>query len=82
MGTGRSFNGARETEPMERFIRQIAANKGSKGGSTKCRPGMFKRKIKDAVVPLCESHYPDDKAKILAHNCSSASDAPDIGGCG
>jgi len=63
MGKGRSYNGARETEPMERFIRGIADNKGSKGGSTKCRPGMFKSKLKHAVVPLCESHFPDDKAK-------------------
>lgn len=63
MGKGKSFNGARETEPMKRFIQQVAANKGTKGGSTKCRPGMFKSKMKHAVVPLCETHFPDDKAK-------------------
>jgi len=48
---------------MSRFISNIAKNKGSKGGSTKCRPGMFKSKMKHAVVPLCEAHFPDDKAK-------------------
>lgn len=63
MGKGKSYNGAREAEPMKRFIQQTAANKGSKGGSTKCRPGMFKSKMKHAVVPLCESHFPDMKAK-------------------
>lgn len=63
MGKGRSYNGAREMEPMKRFIQQIAANKGTKGGSSKCRPGMFKSRMKHAVVPLCETHFPDDKAK-------------------
>lgn len=62
-GKGRSYNGAREMEPMKQWIAQVAQNKGSKGGSAKCRPGMFKNKVKHAVVPLCESHFPDDKAK-------------------
>jgi len=63
MGKGRSYNGARETEPMKQFITKVAANRGSKGGSAKCRPGMFKSKMKHAVVPLCETHFPDSKAK-------------------
>lgn len=63
MGKGKSYNGAREAEPMARWIEQVAKSKGSKGGSAKCRPGMFKNKVKHAVVPLCESHYPDEKAK-------------------
>lgn len=63
MGKGRSYNGAREAEPMQRWIAQVAANRGSKGGSAKCRAGVFKSKMKHAVVPLCESHFPDDKAK-------------------
>jgi len=63
MGKGKSYNGGREAEPMKNFITNIAANKGTKGGSTKCRPGMFKSKMKHAVVGLCESHFPDAKAK-------------------
>lgn len=63
MGKGRSYNGARETEPMQQFIQKVAANRGTKGGSAKCRPGMFKSKMKHAVVPLCETHFPDAKAK-------------------
>lgn len=63
MGKGKSYNGAREADPMARWIEQVAKSKGSKGGSAKCRPGMFKNKIKHAVVPLCESHFPDEKAK-------------------
>lgn len=63
MGKGRSYNGGRETEPMARFIEGIAKNRGTKGGSAKCRPGMFKSKMKHGVVPLCEAHFPDAKAK-------------------
>lgn len=63
MGKGRSYNGAREAEPMKQFITKIGANRGSKGGSSKCRPGMFKSKMKHSVVPLCETHFPDSKAK-------------------
>jgi len=63
LGKGKSYNGAREAEPMANWISQVAASKGTKGGSTKCRPGMFKSKIKHAVVPLCEAHFPDTKAK-------------------
>lgn len=62
-GKGKSYNGARETANMKAFITQIAKNRGTKGGSAKCRPGMFKNKVKHAVVPLCESHFPDAKAK-------------------
>lgn len=42
---------------------KISNNRGSKGGSAKCPTGAFKSKIKDSVVPLCEEHFPDDKAK-------------------
>jgi hypothetical protein len=62
-GKGRSYNGAREAAPMKGFITQLAQNRGSKGGSAKCLPGMFKNKVKHAVVPLCEAHFPNDKAK-------------------
>lgn len=62
-GKGKSYNGARETASMSAFIKQVAKNRGTKGGSAKCRPGMFKNKIKHAVVPLCETHFPDAKAK-------------------
>jgi len=63
MGKGKSYNGAREAGPMEEFIKKVAANRGTKGGSAKCRAGMFKSKMKHAVVPLCETHFPDAKAK-------------------
>lgn len=63
LGKGKSYNGARETGPMEQWITQVAKSKGTKGGSSKCRVGMFKSKMKHAVVPLCEAHFPDQKAK-------------------
>lgn len=62
-GKGRSYNGGRDVDSMHRWIEKIAANRGTKGGSSKCRPGMFKSKMKHAVVPLCETHFPDAKAK-------------------
>lgn len=62
-GKGKSYNGAREADPIKDWIKKISANRGTKGGSSKCAPGVFKSKVKDAVVPLCEEHYPDDKAK-------------------
>jgi len=63
MGKSRSYNGGRDVDSMHRWIEKIAANRGTKGGSSKCRAGMFKSKMKHAVVPLCESHFPDAKAK-------------------
>lgn len=63
MGKGRSYNGAREAPAMKQFIEKVAKDRGSKGGSAKCRAGMFKNKVKHAVVPLCEAHFPDNKAK-------------------
>lgn len=63
MGKGKSYNGGRETAPMAQWIQQVAQSKGTKGGSSKCRAGMFKSKMKHAVVPLCEAHFPDAKAK-------------------
>lgn len=62
-GKGKSYNGAREAEPLKEWITKVAKNRGTKGGSAKCPQGVFKSKVKDAVVPLCEEHYPDDKAK-------------------
>lgn len=32
-------------------------------GSQKCQKGMFGSLVKDAAIPLCDAHYPDDKAK-------------------
>lgn len=75
-GKGKSYNGARETEPMKAWIEHLSKNRGSKGGSAKCPLGVFKSKIKDAVVPLCEEHFPDDKAKndwiVLFYNQKDA----------
>mmetsp|Transcript_9593 Transcript_9593/g.24726 ORF Transcript_9593/g.24726 Transcript_9593/m.24726 type:complete len:260 (+) Transcript_9593:316-1095(+) len=62
-GKGKSYNGARESEPMKEYIQRLSSNRGTKGGSAKCPLGMFKSKLKDSVVPLCEEHFPDDKAK-------------------
>lgn len=62
-GKGKSYNGPRETDAIKEFITHIAANRGTKGGSAKCAPGLFKSKMKDSVVSLCEEHFPDDKAK-------------------
>ncbi|CAE8674506.1 unnamed protein product [Polarella glacialis] len=62
-GKGKSYNGAREADALKGYITHLSANRGSKGGSAKCALGVFKSKIKDAVVPLCEDHYPDEKSK-------------------
>jgi len=82
-GKGKSYNGAREAEPIKEWIQKLAANRGSKGGSSKCPPGLFKSKVKDAVVPLCEEHFPDDKAKndwlVLFYNEKGGSDLKAVG---
>merc|ERR1719199_235419 len=66
---------------MNRWISQVAQNKGTKGGSAKCRAGMFKNKVKHAVVPLCESHFPDAKAKnswlVFFYNHDSTAEVRD-----
>mmetsp|Transcript_95151 Transcript_95151/g.268863 ORF Transcript_95151/g.268863 Transcript_95151/m.268863 type:complete len:195 (-) Transcript_95151:109-693(-) len=67
---------------MKEWIMKVAANRGSKGGSAKCPVGAFKSKIKDAVVPLCEEHFPDDKAKnewlVLFYNQKDIGDLKGI----
>lgn len=82
-GKGKSYNGAREAEPIKEWIQKLAANRGTKGGSSKCAPGLFKSKVKDSVVPLCEEHFPDDKAKndwfLLFYNEKGGSDLKAIG---
>lgn len=62
-GKPKSYNGARETDPMMDWIKNVQKNRGSKGGSAKCAPGLFKSKVKDSVVPLCEEHFPNEKSK-------------------
>jgi len=41
-------------------------------GSSKCEKGVFESLSKDSVIPLCDAHYPDEKAKsgwaILFYN--------------
>mmetsp|Transcript_76386 Transcript_76386/g.181681 ORF Transcript_76386/g.181681 Transcript_76386/m.181681 type:complete len:200 (+) Transcript_76386:442-1041(+) len=68
-------------EPMKEWITRVAENRGTKGGSAKCAQGLFKSKVKDRVVPLCEEHYPDDKAKnewlVLFYNEKSG-DSSDL----
>mmetsp|Transcript_43042 Transcript_43042/g.125168 ORF Transcript_43042/g.125168 Transcript_43042/m.125168 type:complete len:198 (-) Transcript_43042:62-655(-) len=63
---------------MKEWIVKVSQNRGTKGGSAKCAPGLFKSKIKDAVVPLCEEHFPDEKAKnewiIVFYNQNDSSD--------
>lgn len=81
-GKGKSYNGPRETEPMKNWISGIASNRGTKGGSAKCAVGSFRSRVKDAVVPLCEEHFPDDKAKndwlIIFYNSKESSELKDI----
>jgi len=45
------------------FIRGFAEKQGSKGGSSRCSKGSFPSGAKDAVVPLCEAHFPNEKSK-------------------
>jgi len=80
-GKGKSYNGPRETDAIKEFIQRVSKNRGTKGGSAKCPQGVYKSKIKDAVVPLCEEHFPDDKAKndwlVVFYN-SKADDSADL----
>lgn len=48
---------------MKSFILGVKEARGTKGGSSKCPSGVFKSKVRDAVVPLCEAHYPQENAK-------------------
>eukprot|EP00933_Yihiella_yeosuensis_P070991 TRINITY_DN7915_c0_g4_i2.p1 TRINITY_DN7915_c0_g4~~TRINITY_DN7915_c0_g4_i2.p1 ORF type:complete len:197 (+),score=57.46 TRINITY_DN7915_c0_g4_i2:468-1058(+) len=68
---------------MQDWITHLAANRGTKGGSAKCPLGIFKSRVKDAVVPLCEEHFPDDKAKndwlVLFYNSKGDSDIKELG---
>lgn len=81
-GKGKSYNGARETEPMKAWITGIAANRGTKGGSAKCAVGLFKSRVKDAVVPLCEEHFPDEKAKnewlVVFYNSKDSAELKEV----
>jgi len=63
MGKSKPYHGAREFKPMKAWILGVHAAKGTKGGSKKCPAGVFKSKVRDAVVPLCDSHWPQEKAK-------------------
>ncbi|CAJ1344313.1 unnamed protein product [Effrenium voratum] len=82
-GKGKSYNGPRETEPIKEWISNLAKNRGTKGGSAKCAVGSFKSRVKDAVVPLCEEHFPDDKAKndwlVLFYNSKEGQDFKELG---
>jgi len=63
-GRPQTFNGNPNTVAMQRWLLKIYAARGSGGGSSKCRAGMFKGgKGTYSVVPLCEAHFPDEKAK-------------------
>lgn len=63
MGKPKFFFGARDFKPMKAWILGVHKAKGTKGGSTKCPAGVFKSKVRDAVVPLCEAHFPAENAK-------------------
>lgn len=82
-GKGKSYNGAREADAIKEWVTNLAANRGTKGGSSKCAPGPFKSKVKDSVVPLCKEHFPDKKAKnewiVLFYNEKGGSDLKAIG---
>mmetsp|Transcript_1482 Transcript_1482/g.2490 ORF Transcript_1482/g.2490 Transcript_1482/m.2490 type:complete len:288 (-) Transcript_1482:132-995(-) len=62
-GKPKPYNGLRELEQMKEWIIGVRKNRGTKGGSQKCPVGIFNSKVFDAVVPLCEAHFPADNAK-------------------
>jgi len=62
-GKAKSYEQARELEPMKKFMLALKEKKGTGGGSAKCPKGLFKSLVTDAVVPLCASHFPDEKSK-------------------
>jgi len=61
-GKGKSYNGPREKDDMIRFLKDLRASKGTKGGSSKCSSSLVDSSKKDTVA-LCESHFPDKKSK-------------------
>lgn len=71
-GKAKPYHGAREYKQMENWILNEKETKGTKGGSKKCPLGVFKSRTNDAVVPLCEAHFPQASAKhawvVIAYN--------------
>mmetsp|Transcript_97217 Transcript_97217/g.245271 ORF Transcript_97217/g.245271 Transcript_97217/m.245271 type:complete len:196 (-) Transcript_97217:57-644(-) len=49
-------------------------------GSQKCERGMFVSEAKDAVIPLCDEHFPNEKAKNpwLVYFYRTAEDEGDV----
>eukprot|EP00930_Biecheleria_cincta_P071852 TRINITY_DN59307_c0_g1_i1.p1 TRINITY_DN59307_c0_g1~~TRINITY_DN59307_c0_g1_i1.p1 ORF type:complete len:342 (+),score=89.83 TRINITY_DN59307_c0_g1_i1:64-1026(+) len=62
-GKPKPYNGEKEVDDMKQFVEDLAKKQGSKGGSLKCEKGPFTSPAKDAVVPLCDAHFPDEGAK-------------------
>lgn len=62
-GKPKPYHGMREIIQMKEWILKVRQNRGTKGGSQKCPVGIFNSKVFDAVVPLCEHHFPADNAK-------------------
>merc|ERR1712176_825262 len=71
-GKAKAYHGVREFKQMKSWILEVHNAKGTKGGSRKCAQGIFRNKVRDSVVPLCEAHYPQESAKnawiIIAYN--------------
>lgn len=63
MGKEKPYNGKKTHGAMKEWILKVHEHRGSKGGSSKCPTGIFKSKVRDAVVPLCDAHFPQDNAK-------------------
>lgn len=62
-GKIKPYHGARELKAMKSWILDVHEARGTKGGSKVCPVGIFRSKVRDAVVPLCEAHFPKENAK-------------------
>lgn len=80
-GKAKPYHGAREYRQMENWILNEKSSKGTKGGSKKCPLGVFRNRKDDAVVPLCEAHFPQNNAKhawmVIAYNQNDETDIRD-----
>jgi len=79
-GKAKPYNSVPEVAAMKTYVEDLAKKQGSKGGSLKCEKGPFTSPTKDAVIPLCDEHFPDEGAKnpwIVAFYKKTDTDAHD-----
>jgi protein disulfide-isomerase-like protein len=79
-GKSKTYEGARESEPMIAHMKHLRDTRSTKGGSAKCSTPLVSGDKKDGAVALCSSHFPNSKGKnswaVLFHGAvDSATDS-------